>query len=80
MQANKPFTEGLIKNRYIGRTFIHPTDDMRVKMVNLKYNAMRQNLLGKSVILVDDSLVRGHTIQQIVSLLRSAGAKAVHVR
>jgi len=80
LQCTKPFTEGLIKNRYIGRTFINPTTDMRVKMVNLKYNAMRQNLLGKSVILVDDSLVRGHTIQQIVSLIRNAGAKAVHVR
>jgi len=80
LQSGKPFTEGLIKNRYIGRTFISPSTDMRVKLVNLKYNAMRQNLQGKNVILVDDSLVRGHTISQIVLLLRTAGASSVHVR
>jgi len=75
-----PFTEGLCKNRYIGRTFIQPTQDMRITMVQLKYNPLTQNLQGRNVVMVDDSLVRGNTVSQLVSLVRSAGAKTVHVR
>jgi len=79
-ESGVPFTEGLCKNRYIGRTFIQPTQDMRITMVQLKYNPLTQNLHGRNVIMVDDSLVRGNTISQLVGLVRSAGAKTVHVR
>jgi len=74
------FTEGLCKNRYIGRTFIQPTTDMRKTLVNLKYNALPHNFAGMNVVLVDDSLVRGHTIAQLLALFRKAGAKSIHVR
>lgn len=70
MEAGKTFMEGLIKNRYIARTFIQPNDSMRQRMVNLKYNPLVENLKGKNVLLVDDSLVRGTTIRQLV-LVRS---------
>jgi adenine/guanine phosphoribosyltransferase-like PRPP-binding protein len=75
-----PFNEGLTKNRYIGRTFIQPTNDMRRERVRLKYNPLPSNLAGKRVILVDDSIVRGNTIGPIINLLREAGAREVHVR
>ncbi len=72
--------EGLIKNRYIGRTFIMPDQDMRVDAVRLKLNPVRGMMEGKSVVLVDDSIVRGTTLKEIVALVRSAGAKKVHLR
>ncbi|MDJ0752862.1 MAG: amidophosphoribosyltransferase [Ardenticatenaceae bacterium] len=75
-----PFNEGLTKNRYIGRTFIQPTNEMREERVRLKYNPLPSNLAGKRVILIDDSIVRGNTIGPIISLLREAGAIEVHVR
>jgi amidophosphoribosyltransferase len=76
-----PYTEGLIKNRYIGRTFIAPSARMRRNAVRLKYNAHRENLQGKRVVLIDDSIVRGTTMGPIVRLVREAGkAKEVHVR
>lgn len=75
-----PFNEGLTKNRYIGRTFIQPTNDMRRERVRLKYNPLPSNLDGKRVVLVDDSIVRGNTIGPIINLLREAGAREVHVR
>lgn len=75
-----PFNEGLTKNRYIGRTFIQPTDDMRKERVRLKYNPLPDNLRNKRVVLVDDSIVRGNTIGPIINLLREAGAREVHVR
>ena len=75
-----PFNEGLTKNRYIGRTFIQPTDEMRRERVRLKYNPLPDNLRGKRVVLVDDSIVRGNTIGPIIGLLREAGASEVHVR
>lgn len=75
-----PFNEGLTKNRYIGRTFIQPTDEMRKERVRLKYNPLPSNLKGKRVVLIDDSIVRGNTIGPIISLLREAGALEVHVR
>ena len=75
-----PFHEGLIKNRYIGRTFIQPSDDLRKHSVALKYNALRDVLEGKRVVVVDDSIVRGNTSGPIVELLRRNGAREVHMR
>jgi len=80
LETGLPYTEGLIKNRYIGRTFIHPDDQMRKDSVRLKYNALPSNLKGKRVILVDDSIVRGNTSGPIVQLLREAGASEIHLR
>src|SRR5205085_889751 len=75
-----PFREGLIKNRYIGRTFIQPTQELRRHSVALKYNALRDVLDGKRVVVVDDSIVRGSTSGPIVQLLKRHGAKEVHLR
>src|SRR5438105_5007484 len=75
-----PFREGLIKNRYIGRTFIQPTQELRRHSVALKYNALRDVLEGKRVVVVDDSIVRGSTSAPIVQLLRRHGAREVHLR
>jgi amidophosphoribosyltransferase len=72
--------DGLIKNRYIGRTFIEPTQDLRQRGVALKFNALSENLAGKRVVMIDDSLVRGTTAGPLVKLLRDAGATEVHVR
>jgi amidophosphoribosyltransferase len=79
-ESRLPYTEGLIKNRYIGRTFIQPDDRIRKQGVKLKFNPLSSTLSGKRVILVDDSIVRGNTSGPIVRLLREAGAKEVHVR
>ncbi|MCC5912316.1 MAG: amidophosphoribosyltransferase [Clostridiaceae bacterium] len=75
-----PFGEGLIKNRYIGRTFIQPTQSMREIAVRLKLNPLKQNVEGKRVIMIDDSIVRGTTSKRLVKSLKNAGAKEVHVR
>jgi amidophosphoribosyltransferase len=74
-----PFGEGLIKNRYIGRTFIQPDDRLRRLGVALKYNPL-PDLKGKRIVMVDDSIVRGTTSGPIVSLVRLAGAAEVHMR
>jgi amidophosphoribosyltransferase len=74
------YKEGLIKNRYIGRTFIMPSQNMRETAVRLKLNTIPQNLIGRSVILIDDSIVRGTTSRHIVDMVRHAGAKEVHMR
>jgi len=79
-EAGLPFNEGLIKNRYIGRTFIQPDDHIRRMGVALKFNPLPENLEGKRVVLVDDSIVRGNTSGPLVRLLRNAGATEVHVR
>jgi amidophosphoribosyltransferase len=79
-QAKLEYTEGFIKNRYIYRTFIQPTKALRKQGVALKFNPLSQNINGKNVVLVDDSIVRGTTLQSLVELIRSAGAKEVHVR
>jgi amidophosphoribosyltransferase len=75
-----PHNDGLIKNRYIGRTFIEPTQDLRQRGVALKFNALAENLAGRRVVMIDDSLVRGTTAGPLVKLLRDAGATEVHVR
>ena len=77
-ESGLPYVEGLIKNRYVGRTFILPDQAKRKSTVEMKLNPIRANLEGKRVILVDDSLVRGTTSAQLVSLIRRAGAKEVH--
>lgn len=74
-----PFEMGLIKNRYIHRTFIQPTAEMRRRDVRMKLNPIKESLEGKRVILVDDSIVRGTTMRQVVQLIRNAGAKELHV-
>ncbi|MBV8148964.1 MAG: amidophosphoribosyltransferase, partial [Candidatus Eremiobacteraeota bacterium] len=79
-QSGLPYIEGLIKNRYIGRTFISPDQQMRSRGVHLKFNPVVENLRGQRVVVVDDSIVRGTTTPRIVSLLREAGAKEVHLR
>ncbi|RKD24343.1 amidophosphoribosyltransferase [Ammoniphilus oxalaticus] len=79
-QLGIPYELGLIKNPYVGRTFIEPTQDLRELAVRLKLSAVREVIEGKRIVLVDDSIVRGTTSKRIVGLLREAGAKEVHVR
>ncbi len=74
------YNEGFVKNRYIGRTFIEPTDELRRQGVAMKFNTLPANLAGKRVIVVDDSIVRGTTSGPLVRLIREAGATEVHVR
>ena len=79
-ESGIPYQEALIKNRYIGRTFIQPDQRLRETGVSLKFNALPEVLEGKRVILIDDTIVRGTTSRPIVQLLRNAGAKEVHMR
>jgi amidophosphoribosyltransferase len=79
-EARLPFELGIIRNHYVGRTFISPGDSIRHMGVRLKHNANRRMIEGKSVVLVDDSIVRGTTSQKIVQMVRDAGAKEVHMR
>jgi amidophosphoribosyltransferase len=79
-ESGIPFRMGLIRNHYVGRTFIEPSQAIRDFGVRLKLNPVRGILQGKSVVLVDDSLVRGTTSQKIVRMVRSAGAREVHLR
>lgn len=78
-ESGIPYGEGLVKNRYIGRTFIQPTQEMRENAVKIKLSPLRQNLEGKRVIMIDDSIVRGTTCKRIVEQIKKAGAKEVHV-
>ncbi|HEY5275044.1 MAG TPA: amidophosphoribosyltransferase, partial [Coriobacteriia bacterium] len=75
-----PFGEGLAKNRYIGRTFISPSQMLRQQGIRLKLNPMKHALAGKRIVVVDDSIVRGNTTKNLVALLREAGATEVHMR
>ncbi len=74
-----PYNDGFIKNRYVGRTFIEPTDSLRKRGVALKFNVINENVLNKRVMMIDDSIVRGNTTGPLIKLLRNAGAKEVHV-
>jgi amidophosphoribosyltransferase len=75
-----PFVEGLVKNRYVGRTFIKPDQRLREVGVHLKFNPLREVLQDKRVVLVDDSIVRGTTTSRVIQMLRKAGAREVHMR
>ena len=78
-ESGIPFVEALAKNRYVGRTFIQPDQRMREHSVSVKMNALRANIEGKSVIIIDDSIVRGTTSRKIVKMLRDGGAREVHM-
>jgi amidophosphoribosyltransferase len=75
-----PFGEGLMKNRYVGRTFIQPTQTMRRLGIRIKLNPLRETISGKRLVVVDDSIVRGNTTKALVGMLREAGASQVHLR
>ena len=75
-----PYGSGLIKNAYVGRTFIQPTQTIRQLGIRLKLNPLRENIAGKRLVVVDDSIVRGNTQRAVVRMLREAGAREVHVR
>ena len=79
-QSGIPYAEGLVKNRYVGRTFIQPDQRLRDVGVYLKFNPLRQVIGGKRLVVVDDSIVRGTTTPKVVEMLRRAGAKEVHMR
>jgi amidophosphoribosyltransferase len=79
-EAGIPFREGLVKSRYINRTFIEPDQSLRESGVMLKLNPLRRSLRGKRIIAVDDSIVRGTTSRRIIEVLRNAGAREVHIR
>ncbi|HEY7283608.1 MAG TPA: amidophosphoribosyltransferase [Actinomycetota bacterium] len=79
-ESGIPYGEGLMKNRYVGRTFIQPTPSLRQRGVKLKLNPIPDAVKGKRVVIVDDSIVRGTTTRQIIQILREAGAAEVHVR
>lgn len=80
LESGIPYGVGFIKNRYIGRSFIQPSQGQREDAVRIKLNAVKENISGKRVIMIDDSIVRGTTCARIVNLLREAGAKEVHMR
>jgi len=74
------YGEGFVKNRYVGRTFIQPTQAMRQQGIKMKLNPLREVIAGKRLVVIDDSIVRGNTTRKIVSMLRESGAREVHVR
>jgi amidophosphoribosyltransferase len=79
-QSGIPYGEGLVKNRYVGRTFIQPSQTIRQMGIRLKLNPLRDVLKGQRLVVVDDSIVRGNTQRALVRMLREAGALEVHVR
>ena len=79
-ESGLPYEMGLIKNQYVARTFIQPTQELREQGVRMKLSAVKGVVSGKSIVLVDDSIVRGTTSKRIVQLLKEAGAREVHVR
>ncbi len=78
--SGTPFGHGLVKNRYIGRTFIAPSQEMRALGVRMKLNPLKENIAGQRLVVVDDSIVRGTTTKAMVAMLRAAGAREVHMR
>lgn len=80
LQSGIVYTDGIVKNRYVGRTFIQPTDEMRQLGIRLKLNPLPAVIAGKRLIVIDDSIVRGNTSRKLVQMLREAGAKEVHLR
>ncbi len=79
-ESGLPFADGLVKNRYVGRTFIQPTQSLRQMGIRLKLSPVREVLEGRRVVVVDDSIVRGNTARQLITMLREAGAAEVHMR
>jgi len=79
-QSGIPYGSALVKNRYIHRTFIQPDNHLRKQGIKMKFNIMAPIIKGKSIILIDDSIVRGNTMQALVKLFRDAGVREVHVR
>ncbi|MDE0268862.1 MAG: amidophosphoribosyltransferase [Acidimicrobiaceae bacterium] len=79
-ESGLPYMEGLIKNRYVGRTFIQPTQELRTAGIAMKFNPLYDNLVGKKVVMVDDSIVRGNTAVSLIKMLRNAGVAEIHVR
>lgn len=80
LESGIPYGQGLVKNRYIGRTFIAPTQELRALGVRMKLNPLRENIAGKRLVVVDDSIVRGTTTKAMVAMLREAGAAEIHMR
>jgi amidophosphoribosyltransferase len=80
MESGIPLERGLIRNHYVGRTFIYPTSELRHNRVRIKYNPVRAILKGRRIVVVDDSIVRGTTSKKLMMMLRLAGAKEIHVR
>jgi amidophosphoribosyltransferase len=79
-ESGLPQDDGLIKNRYVARTFIQPGQELRKRGLRMKFNPLPEIVAGQRVVVVDDSIVRGNTTRQIVGMLREAGAKEVHLR
>ncbi|HEX9696960.1 MAG TPA: amidophosphoribosyltransferase [Actinomycetota bacterium] len=79
-EAGIPYGDGIVKNRYVGRTFIQPTQTIRQMGIRLKLNPLRSAIKGRRIVVVDDSIVRGNTTRQLVALMREAGATEVHLR
>ena len=79
-ESGLPYAEGLVKNRYVGRTFIQPDQRLRDQGVYLKFNPLKQVIEGKRLLVVDDSIVRGTTTPKVVEMLRRAGAREIHMR
>ncbi len=80
VESGIPYTDGIVKNRYVGRTFIEPTQAMRQMGIRIKLNPLPSVLSGKRLVVIDDSIVRGNTSKKLVDMLRAAGAKEVHLR
>lgn len=79
-ESGIPYMEGLIKNRYVGRTFIHPSQELRQRSIRLKLNPLSDVLRGKSIVVIDDSIVRGNTSRQLVQMFRDSGVREIHMR
>ncbi|MBK8189902.1 MAG: amidophosphoribosyltransferase [Vampirovibrionales bacterium] len=79
-ESGIPYMEGLIKNRYVGRTFIHPSQELRQRSIQLKLNPLTDVLRGKSIVVIDDSIVRGNTSRKLVEMFRACGVREIHMR